>query len=406
MLLLLLAACAELPTRQEAIDHLEQSPVCCQSLSGISYAPFPADTTGKISIDSASPAFEFDTGKSFFVAYTLPDRALPYRLVANSYPVGYGPADATIFEPTMSILDSDYNVLCTTPPGTFTFTRQGFFEGFKLTFSVAMESMFYEGAIVVDDPRAKYLLVYTSTEDIEAGVPYEYMGFAQVYSGCGYWIPIPTGKQQVAIGHSPFGMFRLDLASVHAADLARFSGSGSPADQDRYPGNGFSIGPPRSTGYRIAEQSSDLPGKTVSQLQFVSATPSGSILEAYAHSILLDADTDALTGDPLTQFIDRTINAQRQTFSDYRVEQSEITIKGTSCRRIDFTYKARNPLLLIVLPARGYDIYCVHPGFSVTSYPMIIRVGVHYGYAYGETTEGLPDELAGYFNRIQFDAAD
>ena len=402
MVLLLLSACADLPTQQQAIDSLEQAPVCCQLLSGIRYAPFPADISEKITIDANSPAFVFETGKSFFAAYALPDKAVPYRIGIQSYPVGYSASTATVLEPRMTVLDADHNILSNTGSRSLAFTRLGI-KGMKLSFSTALESMFYEGAIVVDNPRAKYLLIYTSMHDIEGGVPYEYMDVAQVYTGGGYWLPLPMGKRETTIGHSAFGVFRLSVKSVYAAEPGKFENFGEPADQPAYSGNGFSIRPPSPAGYRFADQSPDRPGQAVSQLHFVKAEPSGALTEAYAHSILLNTDFDSWQGDPLDDVIAKTISAQRQVFNDYAYTRSTMTIKGADCRRIDYSYKARNPLLLIELPARGYDIYCIHPEFKAIANPVIVRIGVQYAYAFATADEALPDELSGFYNNIEFE---
>ena len=403
VILLALPACEELPTRQEAIDHLEMTPLCCQSKSEINFSPFPADSLEKITINNSLPAFEFDTGKSHFVAYELPDQVMPYRIIINSYPVGYGATTATIFEPRLTLLDADYNILGSTAPGTFHFRRLGLAEGFKLTLSTTIESMFYEGAFVVDDPRAKYVIIYSSIHEIEAGVPYEYMQYAQVYTGCGYMVPLPMGKRQTTIAHSPYGVFRMMAVSMNATDISLCEQFGDPVDQDSYQGNGFTIRPPQADGYRFADKSSEQDELFINRLYFVTAEPNGAHNEAYVFSAQEMVDKGTSMDELLTYAIENSTLVQSRTYKDYTYSVSDMTLKDVDCRRIDYSYTARNPFLLIDFPSRGYDIYCIHPEIKDAANRLVIRIGAIKGYAYGESTEDFPAELSDFFKHVQFD---
>lgn len=113
-LLSLLAACGEMPTREESITNLDNAPVCCQALSEIHYAAFPSDTSEFIFINEQSPAFVFGTGKCHFVAFNLPDHPLPYRLSVKSYAVGLhaGKPHCAFDRPSMTERATSLSLCC------------------------------------------------------------------------------------------------------------------------------------------------------------------------------------------------------------------------------------------------------------------------------------------------------
>ena len=401
-----LLSCEALPTREEMITKLATTPLCCESMSGISFAPFPVDRSQMIHINSASPAFEFDTGKSFFAAYVLPVQPMPYRIAVQSYPVGYSPTAASIFLPRLTLLDSGYNVLGSTDRGAFRFSRVDSTDAFKWTLSSTIETMFYLGGIAVSDPRAKYLVIHALTRDSANGVPYEYMDFVQIYAGSGFLVPIPAGKRQATIGHSPDGVFRMNIASVHDADIDKLARFGEPAVAPGYYGHGFKIRPPRPEGYRFADESPEEPRQPITHFKFITGKQPGAFHVARVQSIQPSPGFELLAHGALRYAADRIIEAQERSFKDYKHTLSRFEIRGTDCSRIDSSYITRNPLLLIDARAKGYDIVCVHPEFDNPLVTLVIRIGAHKVYPYGETAKTFPDELTNFYNLLQFVAVE
>jgi len=105
-LLPLLAACAEAGQPSLLQSHRETlaaAPVCCQDIRSLPYAPLPIGQSCTVSFRSDMPAYVFETGKSYFAAYRIPDGALPLRLVVRTA-VGTG-----MVQPAILMLDRDFH---------------------------------------------------------------------------------------------------------------------------------------------------------------------------------------------------------------------------------------------------------------------------------------------------------
>jgi hypothetical protein len=84
---------------------------CCTDPAHFRYEPLPADGVVDFEIDSRSPTFEFQSGRSAFRAFELPTAARPYTLEVRSFLEG--PADprrARVFYPVVAILTDDFLV--------------------------------------------------------------------------------------------------------------------------------------------------------------------------------------------------------------------------------------------------------------------------------------------------------
>ena len=105
--LLLLAACtgdaAHIPALQSYRETLAAAPVCCPDIRSLPYAPLPVGQSWTVSFRSNTPAYTFETGKSYFAAYRIPDGALPLKLVVSS-PLGTG-----MVQPAILLLDRDFH---------------------------------------------------------------------------------------------------------------------------------------------------------------------------------------------------------------------------------------------------------------------------------------------------------
>jgi maltose operon periplasmic protein len=87
--------------REAALADIANAKICCDSYRDFSFKPL-ALGENPVSIDASSPAFMFDTGKSFFAAYSLPPIFTPLEIAARGSYVTAG-----IFQPVFLILDRD-----------------------------------------------------------------------------------------------------------------------------------------------------------------------------------------------------------------------------------------------------------------------------------------------------------
>ncbi|MDE1465630.1 MalM family protein [Spartinivicinus poritis] len=88
----------------QANTALKSASSCCSSLANLQYQPLEANKTTDVVIDSGSPVFEFDTGKSYLAAYKLPanQRSMQIKL--------YSKAGKTVYSPSVLLLDSEFRI--------------------------------------------------------------------------------------------------------------------------------------------------------------------------------------------------------------------------------------------------------------------------------------------------------
>jgi hypothetical protein len=104
MLALATASCSTHNTI--ALRHdLSTRSVCCKSFSEMSFAPLTTEDVD-LTIGSRSPLFDFEQGRSYFSAYSLPAGNVP-GLIFRSYLLsGFLPA-TSVFMPSFIFLDKD-----------------------------------------------------------------------------------------------------------------------------------------------------------------------------------------------------------------------------------------------------------------------------------------------------------
>ncbi len=140
-----------------------EAPVCCASLAELPVEPLNVGDKVSFSLGNDSPAYRFDTGKSYFRAFVLPQGPFPYRLTVDSYLVGDDLKSAYIFSPRILILDENRRVARESGPGTFTLVESGMFEEMSATGGLAHK---LEGTLVFTGANRdeRYLIILTTDE--------------------------------------------------------------------------------------------------------------------------------------------------------------------------------------------------------------------------------------------------
>ena len=92
--------------------ELGSAPVCCEKYEQFDFQPLKPNNTESVTIDTGSPAFTFDSGKSYFKAFRLPVRGKSYFIVVKSYFVDKEKrsGEPYIFRPMVMLLDANYRV--------------------------------------------------------------------------------------------------------------------------------------------------------------------------------------------------------------------------------------------------------------------------------------------------------
>jgi hypothetical protein len=193
-----LAACA-------CIAQATPAGVCCADPSTFRYERLEMDAPVDFVIDSKSPSFDFQSGRSAFRAFALPVTDQPFLLEVQSFVAG--PADprrARVLYPLVAVLSEDFLV-----------SRASDLEA--LSFDVPLlertRQPAYRVALPVDPARTRerYVVVYTPG----------------VLSTGRALPPISTPESAAAaarvayLGASPFGRLRITLhAATRAPSLA------------------------------------------------------------------------------------------------------------------------------------------------------------------------------------------
>jgi maltose operon protein len=86
----------------QARQALESAPPCCASPAQFSFEPLRLGEQLNVRIDAGRPAFEFQSGKSYFLAYRLPDSTTPIEIIIRSWFHG------TAFFPAVLLLDNAF----------------------------------------------------------------------------------------------------------------------------------------------------------------------------------------------------------------------------------------------------------------------------------------------------------
>lgn len=210
--LMAVSSCATLVTHETAVDSLRNSRSCCESFAQFKYDQMAESGDTTFNLDASSDAFEFQTGKSYFKAFRLPGKELPYRLKIQSYALGDQIDKAHIFYPQAALLDDRFDIISQSSPADFFLGKAGLEKTAFKTWGLPVR---LEGYLAVNDPSARYLLIFTTSELMKVASPYNVQRTAPVILP-GMVTALPTRQELIAIRHSPFGLLNLEIAGAEA----------------------------------------------------------------------------------------------------------------------------------------------------------------------------------------------
>ena len=186
----------------ESLQELRSARICCSSLDQIPVQPLDTKTTKFYEINRSSPAYLFATGKSFFNAFELPanlDRAtITLEAVAG----------ATLFVPTVLILDERFAVSRAIASDQFEYTPAGFMEPQRLKGKLSIDRRYGS-----DIAREKYLLVFTTSDDLRGST--KMISEARLYARsrglADPGLPDPVAK------HAATGVIRISTSDLETS---------------------------------------------------------------------------------------------------------------------------------------------------------------------------------------------
>lgn len=201
--LILFSGCSGLYSN--VMTRYKDAPICCQSPGYFSYEELKTGDSKIIDLNENSPAFQFDTGKSYFKAYSLPPYAGPYKVSVQSYMRGQYIETAYIFVPKLIFLNEKYEVVRATDPRDFRLERADFSETWGLRFKIV-------GSIDVsqENMNEKFFIVMT-TEELLQGKTSITVPRTIPIPLAGSMLPIPAGEKSVSVPNAPVGRIKIAL---------------------------------------------------------------------------------------------------------------------------------------------------------------------------------------------------
>ncbi len=165
----------------------QKAKVCCKNFSDFKYKSigFGMFSSKLSTFRSGKKAYNFETGKSYFAAFELPEFESPYLIAVTSGP---GEAYHPLFYPEIMILDKDYQVIHETDEFTMQDTGRS-----RIGAKISVESL-----------EAKYVIVKTTDKAL---------------ASCSSLV-FTTGNQYADVSfslfyaHSPMGKVLLSLEEV------------------------------------------------------------------------------------------------------------------------------------------------------------------------------------------------
>ncbi|MGE6109317.1 MalM family protein [Aeromonas sobria] len=163
---LLVAGCASMgsdqPPRSAAAalqqqvqdDRMQLSnKVAVETFRGLTFQPLGQESRW-VNIGADNQVYAFDSGKSYVMAFSLPTFTQAARVKITI------PVDATVFLPSILLLDENYMAVQAIPSSTFTYDGRSLITGQSI-----------QGEFTIPAPiggaRAAYMVIYTTAQDMQ-----------------------------------------------------------------------------------------------------------------------------------------------------------------------------------------------------------------------------------------------
>lgn len=205
---LLSAGCAT-TSYEVVMKRYREAPVCCKSITEFSYEDLHQGDSKSFDLNAASPAFAFDTGKSYFKAFRLPTFSAPYRITIRSYILGNDLRSAYIFLPQALLLNDRNEVVRSTDFRFLKLEKAGFSETAKETWGIMYK---LEGHIdvVAENRQERFLVIYTTEKLLTARMSTSrWVSIPIIFPGI--VTAIPVGKEEVLVPASPVGRINVSV---------------------------------------------------------------------------------------------------------------------------------------------------------------------------------------------------
>ena len=206
---LVLQGCAE--SYSSALRHYQKAESCCASMSEFTADPIRVGERIKFGLGTDSPLYGFESGRSYFRVFALPDGPYPFRATFSSYLVGDYLQSAHIFYPQVVTVDEKFRVIRSTGAGSFRVAPMDFLE------SVWSDGNFrhkLDGELLFtgENRDERYLLVMTTDQLLRMKTAFPLPKVPMlVFGSTG---KTPPGKDVVSVPHAPAGLLEVVLTPL------------------------------------------------------------------------------------------------------------------------------------------------------------------------------------------------
>lgn len=174
-------------------EALNAAQSCCRSFSDFQYKTLSVDHNNLAKIDGLSPAYTFNSGKSFFVAYRIPRITHPFQISIKSYYSGAS------FYPSALILDDKFSVIRLIANPEFSYVPSSLMVDEHIGGTIKIENSSLE----------RYLIIYTRPEDMKLETFTEKPGYLYANSTAAGVVP----SRNEARDYGPFGNLEISIIS-------------------------------------------------------------------------------------------------------------------------------------------------------------------------------------------------
>jgi maltose operon protein len=206
-----LSACAA--SLETVMSRYKEASISCTDYQEFGYEKLDIPESKSFWIDKDSKVFVFDTGKSYFKAFELPEYSTPYSILIKSYQMGGSPASAYIFSPAIMFLDERFAVTRFMEKGIFHYTRISLLEtsSWETGWALALKA---EIPITPENANDRYMVILTTDELLKEKEVFVSPAFVPLILP-GVVGAIPTGQVNVSnIPHSPMGKIKVVVKSL------------------------------------------------------------------------------------------------------------------------------------------------------------------------------------------------
>lgn len=192
-------------TRDAAMAALQKADPCCTRFSQFSFHRELPAKPKRFDIESNLPVADFNGTRSYFLTFKLPEKhSLPYKVVLKSEMTGRWLHSSYLFAPSAVLLDADYRPMQTLD------VDQCEYIGWSQSTTGAL------GSLTVDSPHARYLVIYSSGQQLDGSTYWEQSPTA--FSADSPVKMAATGSFQIA--HGPTGPLYVGVMTPRYAKAA------------------------------------------------------------------------------------------------------------------------------------------------------------------------------------------